>query len=259
MGQGDTEHVGAARLIRFEEIDSTNAEALRRAAAGDRGNLWIVAGRQTQGRGRRARPWMSAEGNLHASLLMRPRLPVPVAGQLSFVAALALFDAVADCASGLAPALKLKWPNDLLLGGAKVAGILLESLGGEGGRLDTLVIGFGVNCRHHPADTPFPATDLAVAGAHVTPSALVAALAARFEEAVATWDEGADFERIRRAWLARATGLGERITVRLGSGRELAGTFADLDAQGSLVLRAADGSERAVAAGDVFFAGGEGS
>lgn len=257
MGGAPTEHMGTARLIRFRDVDSTNAEALRRAARGDPGELWLVAGRQTQGRGRRARPWTSPPGNLHATLLLRPRLPAMVAGQLSFVAAVALFDAIVDCAGALAPGLSLKWPNDVLLGGAKVSGILLESAAGEGDGPMTLVIGFGVNCARHPDETHFPATDLAAAGASVDPDALLSALANRFAERRAQWAEGAGFGAVRRAWLDRAVGLGSAITVRLGTGEALAGTFADLDENGNLVLRLADGRERLVAAGDVFFAAPE--
>lgn len=243
----------APRTVSFEEIDSTSSEAFRRADAGDAGSLWITAARQSAGRGRRRRPWVSEPGNLHASLLLRPHIPGAVAGQLSFVAALALFDAAADSAPALAPALKLKWPNDLLIGEAKVAGILLESTGGPGGTIDTLVIGFGVNCAHHPEDTPYPATSFAAEDALVTPETLFAALKTRFAETYDRWEEGKGFDAIRAAWLARAAGQGEELTVRFASGNELTGTFIDVDDAGNLLLRAADGQETRVAAGDVFF------
>lgn len=243
----------APRTVSLDEIDSTSSEAFRRADAGDRGNLWIMAKRQSAGRGRRRRFWVSEPGNLYASLLLRPGIFGAVAGQLSFVAALALFDAAADAAPVLAPALRLKWPNDLLIGKAKAAGILLESTGGPDGVIDTLVIGFGVNCAHYPEDTPYPATSFAAEDALVSPETLFAALQARFAEVYERWDEGKDFAAIRTAWLARAAGQGEVLTVRFASGNDLTGTFVDVDHAGNLLLRAADGQETRVVAGDVFF------
>jgi BirA family transcriptional regulator, biotin operon repressor / biotin---[acetyl-CoA-carboxylase] ligase len=134
-------------LIRLDTIDSTNAEALRRAWAGERGPLWIVAERQSAGRGRRGRSWVSPPGNLHATLLVSDPAPAALVPQLGFVAGLALHDAAAAAAPPLAPRLALKWPNDLLCGGRKIAGILVE---GEGDPVAAAAIGFGVNCREHP-------------------------------------------------------------------------------------------------------------
>jgi len=164
--------LAGARYLSFETIGSTNAEALARARAGERGPLWITAKIQETGRGRRGHAWASPAGNLYASLLLTEPSPKMVAAQLSFVAALALHDAVGECASQIGPALHLKWPNDVLLGGAKVAGILIE---GEDSPVFAVVIGMGVNCRSHPPATAFPATDLAAVGAHVNPEVLFAA------------------------------------------------------------------------------------
>src|ERR1700730_8885605 len=151
--------VGGIPVHAFETIGSTNAEALARAQAGERGSLFIVPGRQSAGRGRRGRTWVSEPGNLYATLLVVDPAPVAASPQICFVAALALYDAVLDACAGLAPArLKLKWPNDLLLDQAKVSGILVEGMTLVGGEL-AIAIGIGVNCAHHPVDTPFPAND----------------------------------------------------------------------------------------------------
>src|SRR5438105_12858227 len=163
------------RLVSFETIGSTNAEALARARAGERGPLWITAGRQTAGRGRRGRSFVSEPGNLFASLLLTDPSPADRAAELSFVAALALHDAICQVAPVLAGRLELKWPNDLLCDGAKLAGILVEGESGSGRPL-AVVIGIGVNCAHHPDGLSYPATSLAACGVTVTPQRLFAAL-----------------------------------------------------------------------------------
>src|SRR3954467_5637060 len=147
--------LAGVRTIAYETLGSTNAEALARARAGERGPLWITAAAQSAGRGRRGNVWVSTPGNLFATLLLIPPSEPAVASQLSFVAALALHDAVAECAPQIGPLLKVKWPNDLLLGGAKLAGILIEA---ESDPAYAVAIGIGVNCAAHPADTPYPAT-----------------------------------------------------------------------------------------------------
>jgi BirA family biotin operon repressor/biotin-[acetyl-CoA-carboxylase] ligase len=173
--------------------------------------------------------------------------PPAAAPQLGFVAGLALHDAVAAAAPPLASLLALKWPNDLLCGGCKVAGILIE---GEGDPV-AVALGIGVNCRHHPDATEFPATDLAAAGADVSASALFDDLAAAMQARLYEWSRGAGFTAIRAAWLARAAGIGEPVRVRL-SARETAGRFETIDDSGRLMLRTELGDVEAIAAGDVF-------
>jgi BirA family biotin operon repressor/biotin-[acetyl-CoA-carboxylase] ligase len=236
-----------ARTAFLESVDSTNAEALRRAGAGERGPLWIVARTQSAGRGRRGRPWASPAGNLHATLLVIDPAPAAAAPQLGFVAGLALHDA----ASAAAPSLPfaLKWPNDMLCRRGKIAGILIE---GEGAPI-AAAIGIGVNCRAHPDRTEFPATDFAAEGADVTADALFARLAAAMETRLVQWNRGEGFAAIRAAWLDRADGLGQPIRVRLGE-REASGIFAAIDAAGRLVLRhdGRSGELETIAAGEVF-------
>jgi BirA family biotin operon repressor/biotin-[acetyl-CoA-carboxylase] ligase len=240
-----------ARHIALETTASTNVEALDHARAGERGTLWITARTQTAGRGRRGSTWVSNAGNLYATLLLTEPSPPECAPQLSFVAALALHDAVADCAPQLGPLLQLKWPNDLLLGGAKLAGILIE---GGSERTFAVAIGIGVNCAGHPSDTAYPATDLAAAGALVAPDQVFSALVASMVRRLAQWARGEGFSGIRADWLKRAAGLGEAIRVRLPK-REFSGRFEGLDEAGRLLVDGPAGVT-AVTAGEVFGMGG---
>jgi BirA family biotin operon repressor/biotin-[acetyl-CoA-carboxylase] ligase len=243
--------LAGARHIAYDTLGSTNAEALALARAGERGPLWITAQRQDAGRGRRGNAWVSPPGNLYATLLLSEPSPPQSAPQLSFVAALALHDALSEGAPRLGPALRVKWPNDLLVGPAKLAGILIE---GESEPAFAVGIGFGVNCVSHPAATAYPATDLAAAGAVLPPQTLHAALAQAMARRLTQWARGDGFAAIRDDWLKRAAGLGETIRVRLPA-RELSGRFAGLDEAGRLQLEQPDGL-LAVSAGDVFGLGG---
>jgi BirA family biotin operon repressor/biotin-[acetyl-CoA-carboxylase] ligase len=238
------------RSLVLDEIDSTNEEAKRRAEAGEAGGLWILARRQTTGRGRRGRSWQAAPGNLMATLLLRPEVTAARSAELSFVASLA----VAETFEALgAPSCALKWPNDVLIGEAKAAGILLESSGAAAGRPDWLAIGFGLNLAWAPAGTPFPATALAAhtEGPSPDPEAVLPVLARSWARHYDTWARDG-FAPIRAAWLARAKGLGQPVVARLGT-CEACGVFTDLDANGALVLETAAG-RRVISAGEVFFA-----
>jgi BirA family biotin operon repressor/biotin-[acetyl-CoA-carboxylase] ligase len=237
-------------LRHFEDIDSTNEEARRLAAAGVQGPLWIVADRQTKGRGRRGREWHSLAGNLYATLLLNPASRIAQCAQLSFVAALAVGDVVARFAP--TASVELKWPNDVLAGGRKIAGILLEASGNDAGAPDWLAIGFGVNLVWHPADAEFPAISLLGLNAHPpAPRDALACLAASWLDWYKLW-ETRDFAPIRDAWLTRAAGLGQRIRARLPD-EEATGVFEGIDESGALILREQSGRVRIIAAGDVFF------
>jgi BirA family biotin operon repressor/biotin-[acetyl-CoA-carboxylase] ligase len=237
------------RHIAHETVGSTNAEALNAARTGERGPLWITARAQSAGRGRRGRAWMSQPGNLFATLLLIAPSKAERAPQLSFVAALAVHDAVAMTAPVLGPRLALKWPNDVLCDGAKFSGILIE---GEGsGPAFAAAVGIGVNCAHHPDNTEYPATNLAAAGALVSPETVLRALSAAMLTRLRQWDRGEGFAAIRSDWLKQAAGLGEPVRVRL-SERELTGRFENLDETGRLVVRLADGTAETIATGDVF-------
>jgi BirA family transcriptional regulator, biotin operon repressor / biotin---[acetyl-CoA-carboxylase] ligase len=230
------------------ELDSTNAQARHLAEAGEVGPLWIMAERQTAGRGRRGRAWQTAEGNLAATLLLRPGASQAVTGQLSFAAALA----AADMTSHFAPkaAIAVKWPNDVLAEGKKLAGILLEG-GADKSNKVWLAIGIGVNLTSHPDGTEFPATSLAGLGiAAPSPEDALTVLAARFAHWYAVWMKDG-FEIVRTAWLARAKGVGAPIRARLPQ-ETREGVFEGIDANGALLLNE-QGQVRAIAAGEVFF------
>jgi BirA family biotin operon repressor/biotin-[acetyl-CoA-carboxylase] ligase len=229
-------------------LDSTNAEALRRAAAGATGPAWILARRQTAARGRRGRAWSSHDGNFAASLLSKP---AGAPALRSFVAALGLYDTMV-AATGRPELFALKWPNDVLLGGGKLAGILLET--GAGG---TLVTGIGVNLAVAPdpvtleAGAVRPVSLHAATGLAVAPEDFLDLLA----PAVQAWETRltADgFAPLREAWLARAARLGEEIEARL-PGRTLAGRFETIDGSGALVLATAEGRV-ALPAAEIHFA-----
>ena len=229
------------RLIAFDELDSTNEEARRRVLEeGERGPLWIVAGRQSQGRGRLGRDWISVAGNLHASLVLSEGVAPERAPQLGFVAGVATIAACVLCS--LMRRFALKWPNDLLLNRAKLGGILLEGLALSAGDerrppAGVVVVGIGVNCAAAPQDLPYPATALAsLKGAAPSAHALFRALSDRFCETLRLWSAGSGFAQIRAKWLEAAAGPGESIHVRLAQGEEIEGRFETIDADGRLVI-----------------------
>lgn len=237
------------RLLSLETVASTNAAAFEAARAGDPGRLWVTAVRQSQGRGRRGRAWVSEPGNLYASLLLIDPCPAPKLAELPLVCGVALADAV-ESAAGTHGLISLKWPNDLLIEGAKLSGILLESETLPDGRL-ALVAGFGVNCSHHPQLEDYPTIDLAALGHRVAPELLFDRLTASMRLWLETWQAGAGFSAVRGAWLKRCVGIGGPVTVRLPE-RTIAGRFAGLDDDGRLLLEAASGLIT-ISAGDVFF------
>jgi BirA family transcriptional regulator, biotin operon repressor / biotin---[acetyl-CoA-carboxylase] ligase len=244
----------SVRSIVLEEVGSTNTEAFRRAEAGERGPLWIVARRQTQGRGRSGRSWGSEPGNLYASLLETIACPPSAVHQISLLAGVAVIDAMRAAARGVRiPGLRLKWPNDVLIGQAKCAGILPECVSGADGKAVTAVVGIGINLAWHPADIGKPATHLAAHGVDVGPDAMLQALAPAMQGWIHVWQGGAGFAHVRAAWLERAGPVGEAATVDTGT-EHIAGTFLDLDADGALLLRDAHGLQRKVTYGDVTLA-----
>lgn len=243
---------GIGRIL-IDTTDSTNAEAVRRAASCT-DPTWILAGFQTGGRGRRARPWVSPRGNFFGTLLMHPRGGPSQAALRSFIASLALHEALAGL-TGTPEAFRLKWPNDVLLNGGKVSGILLESLGTHGG-VDHLAVGIGVNLIAAPTPDQVevhavnPVSVLGETGIRITPEALLTALAAAFERLETTFaTEG--FAPIRARWLAQAARLGERIVARTGSTSQ-EGIFETIDATGALVLRT-DAGIVTLPAADIHF------
>jgi BirA family biotin operon repressor/biotin-[acetyl-CoA-carboxylase] ligase len=233
--------------------------------------LWLRAERQTAGRGRQGRAWSSPAGNLYASTIVRLRPNDPPAATLALVAAVALEEVVRGVspspfrrfappflsqwererarepkASGKGEGeLTLKWPNDLLLDGAKLSGILLERTE------NAVVIGFGVNLAHHPTDTDRLATSLAEYDARIGPAPFLEMLAETFARWLARW-RAEGIAPVRDRWIERAHPAGTALTARLPDGSSIDGLFERLDADGALVLRLASGERRVIHAGDVF-------
>src|SRR5438552_2680412 len=246
-------------LTAFERIGSTNAEALERARAGERGPIWFVTSEQTAGRGRRHRPWIAPRGNLASSILEVIDISPAVAATLGFAAGLALEAALqkvsieASLRSAGSDHMKfsLKWPNDVLAGREKLAGILLEAEAVAGDRL-AVVVGIGTNVVAAPEGTRTPATSLAALGVHIGAEELFATLSDAWAEFRGIWNNGHGFDEIRRLWLARAAGLGEPVAIQAG-GSAVEGTFDTIDDTGCLIVRTADGKLVPISAGDVYF------
>lgn len=242
----------AYQLITLDTVDSTNAEARRLAVLGEEkapdGTL-IWAKVQTAGRGRRGRKWQSPRGNLYCSMILRPEVPAEQAAQLSFVGGLAACDAL----SALSPPghmIQSKWPNDILLNDAKVGGLLLEAETGGGKKPDWVIMGLGINVAEHPAGEEFPATSLKASGWAVTEVDCLEAVSRHFMTWANTWlDQG--FGPIRKNWLWRCKGIGDKIEVRLAK-KTMKGVFKDIDQDGALLLKTGKREHR-ITAGDVFF------
>lgn len=252
------------RLEAFSEIGSTNALALERARAGDPGRLWLVTKRQTSGRGRRGRAWETPDGNLAATLLLVPDFELKHAATLGFVAGLTLSDAL----KAVSPASRfhvgvdggtplnggrfaLKWPNDVLADGAKLAGILLETTLLPNQRF-AMALGIGVNVVAFPEGLPYPASSLKALSVDCDAEALFLAISDAWIENERLWDNGRGLSHIRRRWLESAAGVGSEVAVQI-EGRVVRGIFETIDDECRFVIREPDGGVITVAAGDVHF------
>jgi BirA family biotin operon repressor/biotin-[acetyl-CoA-carboxylase] ligase len=245
------------RLVHLTETASTNAEAMRLAVAGERGPVWILADRQTGGRGRSGRSWASLPGNLHASMLFSAASPLGVAGQLSLVAGVAVIDALRAAGTfAAADAPRLKWPNDILIGNAKLGGILIESTSNVPGPGISVIVGVGLNLAAAPEDLGRAATFLAAHGLALSPKEALCFLAGSMQSWLDRWAAGAGFAEVRSAWLARAGEAGEPLVVHSNDGT-VEGRFAGIDADGALIIAGTDGRERRFTFGDVTLAQGD--
>lgn len=233
-----------ADIRTIAETGSTNADLIALSASGVAEGFWLRAERQTAGRGRQGRDWVSPIGNFYGSTLVRLRPTDPAAPSLALVAAVGL-EEVVRAYLGDVSLLKLKWPNDLLLDSAKLAGILLERTG------DAVVVGIGVNLAHHPEGLARPITSLAAHGIHIDPADFAETLADAFARWLASW-RGEGLAAVRDQWLARAHPRGTALTANLPDGETVDGLFDGMDADGALILRLADGTARVIHAGDVF-------
>jgi BirA family biotin operon repressor/biotin-[acetyl-CoA-carboxylase] ligase len=246
------------RLAAFESIGSTNAEAMSRARNGERGPIWFVTTEQTAGRGRRHRPWIAPRGNLASSILEVIDISPAAAATLGFAAGLALeaalkkisIEASLRSAGSDDMRFSLKWPNDVLAGSKKLAGILLEAEAVEAHL--AVVVGIGTNVVAAPEGTPTPATSLAALGVHIGAEELFATLSDTWAEFRGIWDGGRGFAEIRRLWLERAAGLGQPVAIRT-AGAPIEGIFDTIDETGCLIVRTSGGERVPVSAGDVYF------
>src|ERR1700755_2060822 len=247
------------RLAAFDSIGSTNAEAIARAREGEYGPIWFVTSEQTAGRGRRHRPWIAPRGNLASSILEVIDVSPAIAATLGFAAGLALeaalqkvsIEASLRAAGSDFMKCSLKWPNDVLAGRQKLAGILLEAEAIPDNRL-AVVVGIGTNVVAAPEGTPTPATSLAALGVSIGAEELFGALSDSWTEFRGTWDDGRGFGEIRRLWLERAAGLGQPVAIQIG-GSSVEGTFDTIDDTGCMIVRTADGRRVPISAGDVYF------
>ncbi|MCL2713475.1 MAG: biotin--[acetyl-CoA-carboxylase] ligase [Alphaproteobacteria bacterium] len=251
-----------ARLLIFDTVGSTNAAAMQCAREGECGPLWLVTGNQSDGHGRRSRAWISPPGNLAASMLEVMDVPMPVVATLGFAAGLAAHAALRQVAVEAAamagaetgamsavPDFVLKWPNDVLVGGRKIAGINLEVE--SRGDAVAVVVGIGINVVAAPQDSTLAAVSLAELGVAASAQSVFAALSDAWACWRPLWDRGRGFPLVRSQWLGAATGLGSKVAIRTGASLT-EGIFAGIDDQGCLIL---DTGERLVgiAAGDVYF------
>jgi BirA family transcriptional regulator, biotin operon repressor / biotin---[acetyl-CoA-carboxylase] ligase len=252
------------RLNAYDSVGSTNAEAVLAAAQGDPGHLWFAARQQTAGRGRRGRVWESPSGNLAATLLIVPKVQPAVLATLGFVAGVSLRqalqallprDMVRTAIDGAGEEgrsrFSLKWPNDLLADGAKLAGILLESIRTQDGR-QAVAIGFGVNVVAAPTDVPYPATCLAALGSVATAEDVFRALSDAWVDSFDLWDSGLGLDAVLERWRQGAAGIGAPIAVSQ-DGVVIRGIFETVDSSGRLVVRSDDHRRTVITAGDVHF------
>ncbi len=253
MDDGRSHATSPAAVITLGQIDSTNSEAMRRVTSGETGPLWIRAEAQSRGRGRSGRSWTSEPGNLYATLLFAPGCARSEAHQLSLLTGVAVHDAIGAMAGADITGLRLKWPNDVLIGMGKVSGILAESTVAASGEL-LAVVGVGINLAHAPADAGRGTTCLAEHGISADPTTALEQLDKAMRHWLGTWDRGHGFAAIRGAWLGRAGSIGEMLAINAAEGR-IEGRFAGLDADGSLLIEA-DGRERRFLFGDVTVVAG---
>jgi BirA family transcriptional regulator, biotin operon repressor / biotin---[acetyl-CoA-carboxylase] ligase len=239
------------RHLPLGDVGSTNAELMARARQGEAGGLWVTADRQLSGRGRRGRAWASEPGNLYSSLLLIDPAEPALLGSLPLAVAVAVHDAIAGVLPPEGGRLAIKWPNDVLIEGAKTSGILVESEFLPD-RRQAVVIGCGINIAHHPDVEGYASTCLAEKGAAVSPQELFARLFMTMERALADWDRGRGIATIRDQWIERSVGIGGPIAVRLPD-NEIHGLFGGIDSDGRLLLALPDGGHRTISAGDVFF------
>ena len=234
----------------FPECKSTNEIAADYARENKASPIWIIAGSQSGGKGRKGRTWVSERGNLYASLLFRPAIKPADMNALPFLIALAVRDTLVNLEAPPAD-VQCKWPNDILLNGQKISGILIESSTRSSDALDYVIVGIGINLRHSPRDALFPATSLEQSlDRHVSVDKALKYLSRNVKDRLDAWDTK-NFESIRSEWTGTAWGLGESRKINTAN-EAFAGKLVGLDAQGALLVQLSDGSSRQILAADIF-------
>ncbi len=235
-------------LLSYDEVDSTNDEARRLANGGAAHGAVIWAKQQTAGRGRMGREWVSEEGNLYVTVLLRPSAPLEALPQLSFVASLAVLESLTQIVEN-GEDLKLKWPNDILLAGRKIGGVLLESFEASGKQW--VSVGVGINVEHYPDNVMFPATCLTEAGVQIVSAKIVLSrFIYHFIQLYDAWcDQG--FAEVGKEWMYHAWRIGETVEID-ASHTEYKGTFDGIDEQGRMLMTTADGTQETISAGDML-------
>ncbi len=237
------------RHIALGDVNSTNVAALEFSRVGEAGKLWVTAKSQSKGKASRGRSWVSTPGNLYASLLLNLNVAPEKLATLSFVASLAVYDALAKIV--LEENLSLKWPNDVLYNRQKISGILLENHVADR-RQSAVIIGIGVNCNSSPDGSEFTATNISKITDPVNPELVFEYLNVEMAKWLAVWDNGLNFVTIRDKWLGRSIGLGQEIVARL-TDRQVSGIFESLDNDGCLILKTSDGQRQTISVADIFF------
>jgi len=245
------------RVLNFDSVESTNDEAKKLAKTGTSEGTVVVARQQTAGRGRRGRDWESKPGNLFMSVILRPECDAENAPEIGFVASLSICEALELLAPKEA-LVQCKWPNDVLIDGRKVSGLLPETMIDQSGGLEWLVLGIGVNCVSHPEPVRWPATNLSdVAHKVIEAQTVLDAILERLRFQMSKWAE-LGFKHTRTAWLKRAYGLGKSLTIQQDTtetGSPIHGVFADLSEDGSLLLDVPGGKRQVLRYGEVFSGG----
>lgn len=237
-------------LLSFDTIDSTNEEAKRLAANGGAHGAVIWAKEQTNGKGRSGREWQSLPGNLFVTVLLQPGCDIALIPQLTYVASLAAMNTIQD----LLPEdceISLKWPNDVLINGKKIAGILLESFMVPDDDQRWVAVGVGMNVEESPGDVLFPATSLKEEGVEIISAKIVLSRYVHcFVEAYNQWSRKG-FTSIRRQWNSAAWSIGNQVRISLPH-EEIEGVFKNIDLDGGLVIQISPTKKRVIHAGDMF-------
>ncbi|WP_455480054.1 biotin--[acetyl-CoA-carboxylase] ligase [Bartonella sp. B23] len=238
----------------YESVDSTNFIAQQKAQAGHKGYHWVVAQEQLRGRARRGRTWFSPKGNLYSSLLLTDNIIHKTAAQLGFVAGISVVESVKQFIKNktqINSIISLKWPNDILLRGAKSSGILLEIFNLPSQQY-ALVIGIGINVKYHYEDAPCPTSCLKSVGLHIDAEQIFTVLTEYFSKNYLLWNQSRGCDIIREKWLLHSAHLGQYVKI-INDEKIIEGIFDGLDNDFNCIIKQKNGQQAIITAGDVHF------